>query len=42
VTRVFQVLFLRRVLVRDGQSLQLVKPAVLREIAEGRLDPGKI
>lgn len=42
VTRVFQVLFLRRVLVRDGQSLQLVKPTVLREIAEGRLDPGKI
>lgn len=42
VTRVFQVLFLRRVLVRDGQSLQLVKPAVLREIAEGRLDAGKI
>lgn len=41
VTRVFQTLFHRGVLARDGNTLKLVQPHVLREIAEGRLDPGK-
>lgn len=41
VTRVFQTLFHRRVLARDGNTLRLVRPDVLRDIAEGRLDPAK-
>lgn len=41
VTRAFQVLFLNKVLVREGNSLKLVQPALLKDIAEGRADPPK-
>lgn len=41
VTRAFQVLFLNKVLVRDGNSLRLMRPEVLKDIAEGRADPPK-
>lgn len=39
VTRAFQLLFLHKVLVREGNSLKLMQPALLRDIAEGRADP---
>ena len=38
VTRAFQVLFLHHVLVREGNSLQLVNLPLLKDIAEGRAD----
>ncbi|WP_295852303.1 Crp/Fnr family transcriptional regulator [uncultured Xylophilus sp.] len=41
VTRAFQVLFLHKVLVREGNTLRLVQPAMLRDIAEGRTEPPK-
>lgn len=41
VTRAFQVLFLHHVLVREGNSLQLVNLPLLKDIAEGRADPPK-
>jgi len=41
VTRAFQVLFLNKVLVREGNSLKLMQPALLKDIAEGRTDPPK-
>lgn len=39
VTRAFQVLFLRKVLVREGNALRLLQPQLLRDIAEGRAEP---
>lgn len=39
VTRAFQVLFLRGILVREGNSLKLVNPQVLQNIAQGREEP---
>lgn len=39
VTRAFQVLFLRKVLVREGSTLRLLQPMLLRDIAEGRAEP---
>lgn len=42
VTRVFQVLQLRRVLQRDGQALQVRDPDFLRDVALGRVEPPKI
>ena len=41
VTRAFQLLFLNKMLVRDGNTLHLVQPQTLRDIAEGRADPPK-
>ena len=41
VTRVFQVLFARRVLSRDGAALRLEQPEVLQGVAEGRIDLGR-
>ncbi len=41
VTRAFQVLFLHKVLVREGNSLRLIQPVLLKDIAEGRADPPK-
>lgn len=39
VTRAFQVLFLRGILVREGNSLKLVNIQVLQNIAQGREEP---
>ncbi len=39
VTRAFQVLFLRKVLVREGNTLRLLQPMLLKDIAEGRAEP---
>lgn len=41
VTRSFQLLFLNKVLVRDGNALRLIQPDVLKDIAEGRVSPLK-
>ena len=41
VTRAFQLLFTNNVLVREGNSLKLVRVDFLRDIAEGRADPPK-
>lgn len=41
VTRAFQVFFAKRILVRDGNALRLEQPALLRDIAQGRVDPPK-
>lgn len=41
VTRAFQLLFLNKMLVRDGNTLRLVQPQMLKDIAEGRVDPPK-
>jgi DNA-binding transcriptional regulator YhcF (GntR family) len=41
VTRSFQVLFLNKVLERDGNVLRLLQPAELNDIAEGRATPVK-
>lgn len=41
VTRSFQLLFLNRIVVRDGAALRLLRPEVLKDIAEGRVDPPK-
>lgn len=39
VTRAFQVLFLRGILVREGNTLRLVNLQVLKDIAQGRAEP---
>jgi CRP/FNR family cyclic AMP-dependent transcriptional regulator len=39
VTRAFQLLFLNKLLVREGNTLRLVQPQALKDIAEGRADP---
>ncbi|SER07739.1 hypothetical protein SAMN02982919_01697 [Giesbergeria anulus] len=41
VTRAFQLLFLHKVLVREGTALRLTQPVLLKDIAEGRADPPK-
>jgi len=41
VTRAFQVLFLNKLLVREGNVLKLLRSDTLRDIAEGRLEPPK-
>lgn len=41
VTRAFQILFTQHVLVREGDELRLLKVDVLRDIAQGRVDPPK-
>ena len=41
VTRSFQLLFLNRVLVREGNVLKLIQPDVLKDIADGRVSPPK-
>lgn len=39
VTRAFQVLFLHKVLVREGNTLRLLQPQRLKDIGEGRAEP---
>lgn len=41
VTRAFQVLFTHEVLVREGDDLRVLKPQMLKDIADGRVDPPK-
>lgn len=41
VTRAFQLLFLNKMLIRDGNNLNVMQPEVLKDIAEGRRDPPK-
>lgn len=41
VTRAFQLLFLNKIMVREGNTLTLVRMDYLKEIAEGRVDPPK-
>jgi len=41
VTRAFHILFFRAILVRDGNTLKLVSARMLKDIAEGRVDPPK-
>lgn len=41
VTRAFQVLFNQGVLLRDGDDLKVMNEAMLRNIADGRLEPPK-
>lgn len=41
VTRAFQLLFLNKVLEREGNVLRLLKPQELKDIAEGRASPLK-
>lgn len=41
VTRVFQIFFTNRILIRDGNALRIEKPDLLRDIAQGRVDPPK-
>ena len=41
VTRSFQLLFLNKVLEREGNVLRLIQPGVLKDIAEGRASPLK-
>lgn len=41
VTRSFQLLFVNRIVERDGHALRLLRPEMLKEIAEGRVDPPK-
>lgn len=41
VTRAFQVLFLHRFLEREGDTLRLMEPDLMKDIAEGRTDPPK-
>lgn len=41
VTRAFQLLFLHKMLVREGNTLTLVQKQGLQDIAEGRVDPPK-
>lgn len=42
VTRVFQQLFLQKVLKREGGQLRLLKPDFIRDIADGRRDAPKL
>lgn len=39
VTRSFQLLFLNNVMAREGNSLRLIQPDVLRDIANGKSSP---
>lgn len=39
VTRAFQVLFLNKLLVREGNVLKVLQSDTLRDIAEGRVEP---
>lgn len=39
VTRAFQVLFLNKLLVREGNVLKVLQSHTLRDIAEGRVEP---
>ena len=41
VTRSFQLLFVNKIVERDGHALRLLRPELLKEIAEGRVDPPK-
>lgn len=41
VTRAFQLLFLNKILVREGNTLTLVRKENLKDIAEGRVEPPK-
>ncbi len=41
VTRAFQVMFLHKLLVREGNSLLVMRVDTLKDIAEGRSDPPK-
>jgi CRP-like cAMP-binding protein len=41
VTRAFQIFFANRILIRDGNALKIEKPELLRDIAQGRVDPPK-
>ena len=41
VTRSFQLLFVNRIVERDGHALRVLRPEMLKEIAEGRVDPPK-
>lgn len=41
VTRAFHLLFLHKVLEREGNTLRLVQPDFLKNIAEGRTEPPK-
>lgn len=41
VTRAFQVLFTHGVLVREGDELRVLKVQMLKDIADGRMDPPK-
>jgi CRP-like cAMP-binding protein len=41
VTRAFQVLFIKKLLVREGNMLKLLRSDTLRDIAEGRAEPPK-
>lgn len=41
VTRAFHVLFLHKVLEREGNTLKLVQPSFVKDIAEGRSAPPK-
>lgn len=41
VTRAFQVFFTNRILIRDGNALKIEQPELLRDIAQGRVDPPK-
>lgn len=41
VTRAFHVLFLHKVLEREGNTLKLVQPGFLKDVAEGRTAPPK-
>ena len=41
VTRSFHLLFLNKMMVREGDTLKLVRPDYLKDIAEGRVDPPK-
>ena len=41
VTRAFHVLFLRKILEREGNTLKLIQPEFLKDVAEGRVAPPK-
>lgn len=41
VTRAFQLLFTQNILLRDGNSLKIIQPNIIKDIAEGRLPPPK-
>jgi len=41
VTRSFQLLFVNRIVERDGHALRVLRPEILKEIAEGRAEPPK-
>lgn len=41
VTRAFQLLFTQNILLRDGNSLKIVQPNIIKDVAEGRIPPPK-